>query len=305
MKQIKKIFLPVLILVMCIIFNPLNVHAESTLNCRSLLSQGSKGSDVKQLQNELNKTMNCNLVVDGSFGPKTKECVVKFQKKYNLSVDGVVGTSTCNKLNTTFLSDKTYVIVNVSSTGELNVREKATTNSKKIGTTTYGTVYQVYGSTKNGNTTWYKIKYNGKTAYISSAYTKKDGIILDISEQTTKLYKNGKLTLDAVVITGNKGNHDTPTGRYTLKVANKALARTLRGYNDDGTKYASYVDYWMPFITSRGIGFHDASWRSSSEFRNINTYTFNGSHACVNMKKEDAKTLYNSITSDINVYVVA
>ena len=59
----------------------------------------------------------------------------------------------------------------------------------------------------------------------------------------------------------------------------------------------------MPFITSRGIGFHDATWRSNSQFYNKDTYLTNGSHACVNMPHSNAKQLYNLITSNIYVYV--
>ena len=62
-----------------------------------ILRYGSKGSDVKSLQEQLNQN-GFNLDVDGSFGPKTLEAVKQFQKKNNLAVDGIVGTNTYGAL---------------------------------------------------------------------------------------------------------------------------------------------------------------------------------------------------------------
>ena len=58
------------------------------------LKKGSKGEQVKRLQNCLNKIMKSGLVVDGIFGDKTLSAVKSFQKKYKLVVDGIVGTKT-------------------------------------------------------------------------------------------------------------------------------------------------------------------------------------------------------------------
>ena len=114
--------------------------------------------------------------------------------------------------------------------------------------------------------------------------------------------KHNEVVIDTNVVTGMMGSHDTPTGYYMVRKANKQRERTLRGTNDNGSKYSSYVEYWMPFITSRGIGFHDASWRSSDEF-NDSTYTYDGSHGCVNMPSNQAKKLYKAITYDEDVII--
>lgn len=106
------------------------------------------------------------------------------------------------------------------------------------------------------------------------------------------------------VVTGMKGTHDTPVGRFTIEPSDKIAGTTLVGVNDDQSIYRSYVDYWMPFINQRGIGFHDASWRNDSDF-NATTYEYNGSHGCVNMRRADAKKLYQSIRNTMNVIVVA
>ena len=311
MTKLNKITFTIIFFVVCLFINSTTVSA-ATLNIRNLLKNGAQGNEVRLLQEQLNSTINTNLAVDGIFGSKTQAAVRQFQQQYDLAVDGIAGSRTCGKLNVAYLNQYNYVVVYVSpneNNGKLNVRSKATSNSAKLGTLSSGDVCVYYGTTITNGKTWYKIKYNGQYAYISGSYANKTGILLDLSAQTVKVYKDGKLKLEAPVITGNNGNngtvsHKTPTGKYLFYSSNKTMHATLRGTNDDGSKYASDVTYWMPFITNRGIGFHDASWKTNSQFYDVNTYLSNGSHACVNMQFADAQDLYNLISSNIYVYVV-
>ncbi len=55
------------------------------------LKKGKKGENVKILQADLNYIMNTKLDLDGDFGPATDKALRKFQKKYNLVVDGIYG----------------------------------------------------------------------------------------------------------------------------------------------------------------------------------------------------------------------
>ena len=64
----------------------------------ALLSYGSNGDAVKELQTNLNTVGGYNLDVDGGFGEKTKAAVVDYQKKNGLAVDGVVGDETNGSL---------------------------------------------------------------------------------------------------------------------------------------------------------------------------------------------------------------
>src|SRR5512143_678920 len=60
-----------------------------------MLEQGTKGSDVAELQRELNASLGGpKLVVDGDFGPRTRAAVEAFQREHHLQVDGVVGPQT-------------------------------------------------------------------------------------------------------------------------------------------------------------------------------------------------------------------
>lgn len=308
----KKIISLIFIAVSCFFINIAMTNAQS-LDCTEYLQKGDTGSSVKTLQQMLNKTTSCSLDEDGIYGSLTKKCVNTFQKKYNLSVDGIVGPKTCTKLNgllnkgttKTSTSSNNSVSSNSSSNyayvmGDvINVRKAPSTSSDAVAQVKVGKKVKILETTGE----WSHVLIgSGVGGYIKSNLLTKDIIVVDISEQTLVFYKSNKTVLKTNVVTGTKGVHDTPTGRYTLKVANLQRDRTLRGKNDDGSDYASYVEYWMPFITERGIGFHDASWRSSSEFTS-SRYTYNGSHGCVNLKTKAAKRLYNNITSDTVVII--
>ena len=62
------------------------------------LKNGSKGTDVKTLQEALNKAGGYGLATDGIFGAKTEAAVRDFQKKNKLGVDGIVGPQTWTAL---------------------------------------------------------------------------------------------------------------------------------------------------------------------------------------------------------------
>lgn len=148
---------------------------------------------------------------------------------------------------------------------------------------------------KNGTKREYGPSYGEYTQLYGKIQTY---IALDIKNQTVWAYKNGKNILKAPCVTGNvAGGHSTPTGIYYLSY--KTRNATLRGTNNDGSRYASFVNFWMPF--NGGIGFHDASWRHGVFGGEI--YKTNGSHGCVNMLYDDARTLYNFIEKDIPIII--
>ena len=57
------------------------------------IKNGSKGTQVKYLQKDLNFILGVKLDVDGIFGGATANALKQFQKKYGLEVDGVYGKS--------------------------------------------------------------------------------------------------------------------------------------------------------------------------------------------------------------------
>ena len=81
-----------------------DITTPTTTPSKNYLEYGDQGSDVKSLQQKLNKVgikdANGNkLEEDGSFGDNTLYAVKAFQKKYGLEVDGLAGKDTISKLD--------------------------------------------------------------------------------------------------------------------------------------------------------------------------------------------------------------
>jgi len=66
--------------------------------CSTTLQEGDSGSCVTQLQQRLNQ-LGGTLVVDGQFGPATKNAVLAFQGRSSIGFDGIVGPTTQSHLN--------------------------------------------------------------------------------------------------------------------------------------------------------------------------------------------------------------
>ena len=146
----------------------------------------------------------------------------------------------------------------------------------------------------------------GETCEIELVYDKEfvnnsnSYVELDITRQKVWLYVDDECLMESDCVTGSVADgYSTPTGIFYLTY--KTRGATLRGYNSDGSlSYASYVEYWMPF--NGGIGFHDASWRSTF---GGTIYQSNGSHGCVNMPEDNAEILYEYINESMPIFVYA
>ena len=122
------------------------------------LKRGSKGEDVKKLQNDLNMLGSYDndgnkLAIDGSFGRRTEESVKRFQKENVLTVDGIVGSQTFGKINE--LKEK-YIGKTATVKTLLNVRSgpSATYKIKKTVPEGYtDTIIEI-----NLQKTWAKLK---------------------------------------------------------------------------------------------------------------------------------------------------
>lgn len=140
---------------------------------------------------------------------------------------------------------------------------------------------------------------NRSPIYINSAFTfekQTSYVEIDTTRQNVWMYKDGICIVNTPCVTGNYPNHLTPSGIFTLTYKEKD--RYLQGTNDDGSKYKSYVNYWMPF--NGGIGLHDATWRNKFGGQ---IYKGNGSHGCVNLPLAAAATIYENITMDMPIVV--
>lgn len=84
----------------------------------NILQLGDSGSEVEQLQNQLNHLGFDISTVDGKFGQKTKLAVEEFQKEKGLSVDGIAGYATLDEL---FNPSKSSLILGIDvNQGSIN-----------------------------------------------------------------------------------------------------------------------------------------------------------------------------------------
>lgn len=113
---------------------------------------------------------------------------------------------------------------------------------------------------------------------------------VDLSDQSVELYKDNDIILTTLCVTG-KDSTPTRIGYFPIKY--KTYDTYLKGPG-----YNSHVYYWMPF--DGGIGLHDAAWRD--EFGG-DIHFNNGSHGCVNMPHDAAKTIYENVSTGTKVLV--
>ena len=117
------------------------------------LRKGATGSAVKNLQTKLKKLGFYNAYVDGSYGDTTVAAVKAFQKKYNLTADGVAGSETLKKLDSAYKnadSDKDDGSLRKGATG--SAVKNLQTKLKKLG------FYNAYVDGSYGDTTVAAVK---------------------------------------------------------------------------------------------------------------------------------------------------
>lgn len=160
-------------------------------------------------------------------------------------------------------------------------------------------VCEVYDETDE----YYLVSTNDFIGYIPKTNTKDltgTFVVVDLSDQTLKLYSDNNTLIDTLVVTGKPS---TPTHEGVFTIQSKRENTWLQG------KW--YVNRFMPF--DGGIGLHDAEyyteedgfnhgWRTADEFGG-NTHLVNGSHGCVNMHHDDVITAYELLNVGDTVIV--
>ena len=145
-------------------------------------------------------------------------------------------------------------------------------------------VAEVYGEDDE----YYLVQTNDFEGYIPKVNTRDmtgTFVVVDLSDQTLKLYSDNQTIIDTLVVTGKPS---TPTIPGYFKIQSEEYNRKL--------KNRWFVNVFMPFDGGRGL--HDAEyfteesgyhhgWRTADEFGG-NTHLTNGSHGCVNMRHNDA-----------------
>ena len=134
--------------------------SSSSSSSATRLEKGSTGSDVKDLQKKLKKLGYYDAYVDGDYGDTTVAAVKAFQKKYNLTADGIAGKETLKKLDSAYKnadSDKDDDSLRMGDSG--SAVKDLQTKLKKLGYYS-GTVDSTFGSGTYAAVRAFQKKYN-------------------------------------------------------------------------------------------------------------------------------------------------
>lgn len=124
-------------------------------------------------------------------------------------------------------------------------------------------------------------------------------ISISLKQQMMYAYEDGELVLSTPITSGRR-NYETIRG--TFKVYTKQRNKLMKSPFPD-EEYELWVDYWLGFYGAYGI--HDACnsrdcWRTKFGWA---SYTYNGSHGCVNTPYNAVKFIYNWAQIGTTVHV--
>ena len=224
--------------------------SSSSSSSTTRLEKGSTGSDVKDLQTKLKKLGYYDAYVDGDYGDTTVAAVKAFQKKYNLTADGIAGKETLKKLDSVYEnanSDKDDDSLRMGDSG--SAVKDLQTKLKKLGYYD-GTVDSTFGSGTYAAVSAFQKKYNLTADGVAGTETlkkldsvyknadsDKDGDSLrmgdsgsDVKDLQTKLKKLGYYdgTVDSTFGSGTYAAVKAFQKKYNLTADGVAGSETLK-----------------------------------------------------------------------------
>lgn len=188
----------------------------------SQLSYGSKGSDVKTLQELLNQN-GYSLDVDGVFGTKTQAAVKDYQTKNKLAVDGIAGNETWGSLS--------------------GVKSSAGTLSQ-AGATDKGFSYDDYTESDAVQQAWaliqqqmankpgaYTSQWEGQIRGLIDQITNRDKFRYDLNEDALyQQYKDQYTQQGKLAMMDTMGQAQAMTGGYGNSYAQAVGQQAYQGY---------------------------------------------------------------------------
>lgn len=195
------------------------------------------------------------------------------------------------------------------TSANLNLRQYASTTSKKITTIPIGgkvTIYKSYGN-------WYSVNYKDKWGYVCKDYVgnntnnntnivvnkeQNKGLILSrlviVNKDSRKVayYRNGKLIASFPCAIG-KGSTPTPNGKFSI--INKQINRPYYKGNIKGGSPANPLGKYFMQLTTTGYALH-CNLNKSTEGRAV-------SNGCLRMYEKDAQWLYNNTSVGTRVII--
>ena len=190
------------------------------------LKKGSKGNEVKKVQQRLKELGYYKSSCDGDYGSVTVTAVKAFQKKNGLNADGVCGASTLKKLNSSSAiasNGKTLSAAEEEKKEETKVDTDATLKQgakgievKKVQQRLKELGYYTYGIDSD---------YGYRTVAAVKAFQKKNGLNADgVCGESTLKKLNSSSAIPANEKTDKEETKEEPKDDGTLKKGSKGTA---------------------------------------------------------------------------------
>ena len=196
------------------------------------------------------------------------------------------------------------------TSANLNLRQYASTTSRKLGVIPRGSKINIYKSYGN----WYSIRYGNTWGYVNKNYVENNTnnntnindknvvsnkgqvlnrlIIVNKDSRKVAFYRNGKLIASFHCAIG-KSSTPTPNGSFTI--INKEVNRPYyKGNIKGGAKNNPLGKYFMQ-LTTTGYALH-CNLNKSTEGKAV-------SNGCIRMYEKDAQWLYNNTTVGTRVVI--
>ena len=188
----------------------------------SQLSYGSKGSDVKTLQELLNQN-GYSLDVDGVFGSKTQAAVKDYQTKNNLAVDGIAGNETWGSLSGSKSSTGSTSQAGTADTG-FSYGDYAESDAVQQA---YALLQQQLGNKPGAYTSQWEDQINGLIDQI----TNRDKFSYDLNgDALYQQYKDQYTQQGKMAMMDTMGQAQAMTGGYGSSYAQSVGQQAYQGY---------------------------------------------------------------------------
>jgi len=230
----------------------------------NVLSVGSKGDIVRNIQRLLNYIEDCNVKEDGVYGLETYNAIIKYQAKNGLKQDGIIGKQTVAKL------------LSIDANPKLNTTNSKIENETK--TAKVMTVNEMIKSELNSK------EINSDTDYF---------VAVSKSQRQVYIYhKEYDSWVNIKVFTCNIGAPDSPTieGNFYSGLKGKDLR-----INETCVKYFTQI--------SGNYLFHSVPYNDIGEVIDGRLGEA-VSHGCVRLSLENAKYIYDIIPARTGIKII-
>ena len=275
-----------------------NLESDVKLTSEKKDVDGEKASESEKIKDSLKEANSyLELKITCSFKPENKDektevidkgeianWIVVDKDGSSVSLDGETMATYCSELAGKHnVSKSRKAKFKTTSQGDIDVNvasDGQTVDANKLYTDIYNAIENKKSKTIDAVYSKADETQTGEYVDFGGNYCE-----VDLTNQMVYVYKDGKQVVSSQCVTGciAKG-YGTPAGVYSIFSMDKD--RYLRG---DG--YKTWVNFFIPF--NGGIGFHDASWRSTFGGK---IYLYSGSHGCINMPYSAVKELYANVS---------